>query len=93
MSEINIAIVGLPCTGKTTLLNKLRDTYSKDNRVGFVDEYAREYIKSFGVPTLEQHQVSIIAEQFKRNSDIQTTFPTTVMTCSVCGKVDTNTAV
>jgi len=51
---IKVAIMGAPSTGKTTLAKELSIhlLYRKGKLAEYIDEYARQFVARFGVPTI-----------------------------------------
>ncbi len=64
---IKIAIMGAPSTGKTTLAKELSIhlLYRKGKQSEYIDEYARQFVAKFGVPTIYD-QYFFFEQQLKK---------------------------
>jgi len=68
---IKIAIMGAPSTGKTTLAKELSIhlLYRKGKQAEYIDEYARQFVAKFGLPTIYD-QFFFFEQQLKREQAI-----------------------
>lgn len=68
---IKIAIMGAPSTGKTTLAKELSIhlLYRKGKLAEYIDEYARQFVAKFGVPTIYD-QYFFFEQQLKKEDRI-----------------------
>lgn len=68
---IKIGIMGAPCTGKTTLAKQLSvELQYRWQRVAeYIDEYARQFVARFGVPTVYD-QYYFFEQQLKKEAQV-----------------------
>lgn len=68
---IKIGIMGAPCTGKTTLakLLSVELQYRWQRNAEYIDEYARQFVARFGLPTVYD-QYFFFEQQLKKESQI-----------------------
>ena len=68
---IKIAIMGAPSTGKTTLAKELSIhlLYRKGKLAEYIDEYARQFVARFGLPTIYD-QYFFFEQQLKKEQAV-----------------------